>query len=136
MLNQPRYQGVRILLAWANSLVVAPAVSYTPWAIDQYGFRAVIAPNFADIFFNNCFKNGLLPIVLPRDATVDQLFNEGANLPRLPAHHRPGAPGSWSRNGDGEVDPVSRSRPSANTACSTVGRHRPDTAPRRQDQNL
>lgn len=48
---------------------------HAPWALDEYGFRAVIAPSFADIFFNNCFKNGLLPIVLP-EATIDLLFNE------------------------------------------------------------
>ncbi|WP_019372961.1 3-isopropylmalate dehydratase small subunit, partial [Melaminivora alkalimesophila] len=48
---------------------------HAPWALAQYGFRAIIAPSFADIFFNNCFKNGLLPIVLP-EAQVDRLFNE------------------------------------------------------------
>jgi 3-isopropylmalate/(R)-2-methylmalate dehydratase small subunit len=53
---------------------------HAPWAIDQYGFRCVIAPSFADIFFNNCFKNGLLPIVLS-ETTVDSLFNEVAAFP-------------------------------------------------------
>ncbi|NBX05700.1 MAG: 3-isopropylmalate dehydratase small subunit, partial [Betaproteobacteria bacterium] len=53
---------------------------HAPWALDQFGFRAIIAPSFADIFFNNCFKNGLLPIVLP-EATVDALFNETLAFP-------------------------------------------------------
>jgi 3-isopropylmalate/(R)-2-methylmalate dehydratase small subunit len=53
---------------------------HAPWAIDQYGFRCVIAPSFADIFFNNCFKNGLLPIVLP-EAVVAQLFDEALAFP-------------------------------------------------------
>ena len=53
---------------------------HAPWAIDQYGFRAILAPSFADIFFNNCFKNGLLPIVLP-EATIAKLFDETAAFP-------------------------------------------------------
>ena len=67
MLNQPRYQGASILLARKN-FGCGSSREHAPWALDQYGFRAVIAPSFADIFFNNCFKNGLLPIVLPRVA--------------------------------------------------------------------
>lgn len=74
VLNQPRYQGAQILLARKN-FGCGSSREHAPWAIDQYGFRAVIAPSFADIFFNNCFKNGLLPIVLP-EATVAQLFDE------------------------------------------------------------
>ena len=74
VLNQPRYQGASILLARKN-FGCGSSREHAPWAIDQYGFRAVIAPSFADIFFNNCFKNGLLPIVLP-DSTVAQLFDE------------------------------------------------------------
>ncbi len=54
---------------------------HAPWALEQYGFRAIIAPSFADIFFNNCFKNGLLPIVLPEASVIDQLFNEVAASP-------------------------------------------------------
>ncbi len=73
VLNQPRYQGASILLARKN-FGCGSSREHAPWAIDQYGFRAVIAPSFADIFFNNCFKNGLLPIVLP-EATVSQLFD-------------------------------------------------------------
>lgn len=79
VLNQPRYAGASILLARKN-FGCGSSREHAPWALDQYGFRAVIAPSFADIFFNNCFKNGLLPIVLP-EATVDQLFNEVAAFP-------------------------------------------------------
>jgi 3-isopropylmalate/(R)-2-methylmalate dehydratase small subunit len=74
VLNQPRYQGASVLLARKN-FGCGSSREHAPWAIDQYGFRAVIAPSFADIFFNNCFKNGLLPIVLP-EAAIDLLFNE------------------------------------------------------------
>ena len=74
VLNQSRYQGASILLARKN-FGCGSSREHAPWAIDQYGFRAVIAPSYADIFFNNCFKNGLLPIVLP-NALIEQLFNE------------------------------------------------------------
>ena len=79
VLNQPRYKGASILLARKN-FGCGSSREHAPWVIDQYGFRAIIAPSFADIFFNNCFKNGLLPIVLP-ESTVDQLFNEVAAFP-------------------------------------------------------
>ena len=79
VLNQPRYQGASILLARKN-FGCGSSREHAPWALDQYGFRAVIAPSFADIFFNNCFKNGLLPIQLP-EATVAQLFDEVAAFP-------------------------------------------------------
>jgi 3-isopropylmalate/(R)-2-methylmalate dehydratase small subunit len=79
VLNQPRYQGASVLLARKN-FGCGSSREHAPWAIDQYGFRCVIAPSFADIFFNNCFKNGLLPIVLPESA-VDLLFNEVAAFP-------------------------------------------------------
>jgi len=79
VLNQPRYRGASILLARKN-FGCGSSREHAPWALDQYGFRAVIAPSFADIFFNNCFKNGLLPIVLP-EATVAQLFDEVAAFP-------------------------------------------------------
>ncbi len=74
VLNQPRYQGASILLARQN-FGCGSSREHAPWALAQYGFRAIIAPSFADIFFNNCFKNGLLPIVLP-EGVVDRLFNE------------------------------------------------------------
>jgi 3-isopropylmalate/(R)-2-methylmalate dehydratase small subunit len=64
VLNQPRYAGASILLARKN-FGCGSVREHAPWALDQYGFRAIIAPSYADIFFNNCFKNGLLPIVLP-----------------------------------------------------------------------
>ncbi len=79
VLNQPRYQGASVLLARKN-FGCGSSREHAPWAIDQYGFRCVIAPSFADIFFNNCFKNGLLPIVLP-ESTVDQLFNDVLAFP-------------------------------------------------------
>ena len=74
VLNQPRYTGASILLARSN-FGCGSSREHAPWALDQYGFRALIAPSFADIFFNNCFKNGLLPIVLPA-AQMDRLFDE------------------------------------------------------------
>ncbi len=74
VLNQPRYQGASILLARRN-FGCGSSREHAPWALLDYGFRCVIAPSFADIFFNNTFKNGMLPIVLD-DAIVDQLFDE------------------------------------------------------------
>jgi 3-isopropylmalate/(R)-2-methylmalate dehydratase small subunit len=74
VLNQSRYLGASILLARKN-FGCGSSREHAPWAIDQFGFRAVIAPSFADIFFNNCFKNGLLPIVLP-ESVVGKLFDE------------------------------------------------------------
>ncbi|STZ76273.1 3-isopropylmalate dehydratase small subunit [Bergeriella denitrificans] len=73
-LNQPRYQGAQILLTRKN-FGCGSSREHAPWALDDYGFRAVIAPSFADIFFNNCYKNGLLPIVLSEEQ-VEQLFQE------------------------------------------------------------
>jgi 3-isopropylmalate/(R)-2-methylmalate dehydratase small subunit len=69
-----RYQGASVLITRRN-FGCGSSREHAPWAIDQYGFRAIIAPSYADIFFNNCFKNGLLPIVLS-ESQVDQLFNE------------------------------------------------------------
>jgi 3-isopropylmalate/(R)-2-methylmalate dehydratase small subunit len=74
VLNQPRYRGAQILLARDN-FGCGSSREHAPWALLDYGFRVIIAPSFADIFYNNSFKNGLLPIVLPR-ATVDALFKE------------------------------------------------------------
>jgi 3-isopropylmalate/(R)-2-methylmalate dehydratase small subunit len=83
VLNQARYQGASILLARDN-FGCGSSREHAPWALDDYGFRVILAPSFADIFFNNCFKNGILPIVLPRQ-TIDELFmavlaNEGYSL--------------------------------------------------------
>ena len=74
VLNQPRYQGASVLLARKN-FGCGSSREHAPWALQQYGFRAIIAPSFADIFYNNCFKNGVLPIVLT-EQQVDHLFNE------------------------------------------------------------
>ncbi len=79
VLNQPRYQGASILLARKN-FGCGSSREHAPWALDQYGFRAIIAPSYADIFFNNSFKNGLLPIVLG-EAQISQLFDEAAAFP-------------------------------------------------------
>jgi 3-isopropylmalate/(R)-2-methylmalate dehydratase small subunit len=74
VLNQPRYTGASVLLARRN-FGCGSSREHAPWALEQFGFRALIAPSYADIFFNNCFKNGLLPIQLP-EAQVAQLFDE------------------------------------------------------------
>ena len=79
VLNQPRYKGASVLLARKN-FGCGSSREHAPWALDQYGFRAIIAPSYADIFFNNSFKNGLLPIVLP-EAQVAQLFDEALAFP-------------------------------------------------------
>ena len=79
VLNQSRFQGASILLARKN-FGCGSSREHAPWALDQYGFRVIIAPSYADIFFNNCFKNGLLPIVLS-EAQVGQLFDEVAAFP-------------------------------------------------------
>ncbi len=78
-LNQPRFKGAQILLARKN-FGCGSSREHAPWALLDYGFRCVIAPSFADIFFNNCYKNGLLPVVLP-EAEVDQLFYDCASFP-------------------------------------------------------
>jgi 3-isopropylmalate/(R)-2-methylmalate dehydratase small subunit len=72
VLNFPRYRGASVLLARAN-FGCGSSREHAPWALLDYGFRVLIAPSFADIFYNNCFKNGILPITLP-DAQVDELF--------------------------------------------------------------
>ena len=78
-LNQPQYQGATILIAGKN-FGCGSSREHAPWALEQYGFRAVIAPSFADIFFNNCYKNGLLPIVLP-ETQIDRLFDDVRAFP-------------------------------------------------------
>ena len=79
VLNQPRYAGASILLARKN-FGCGSSREHAPWALDQFGFRAIIAPSYADIFFNNSFKNGLLPIVLT-ESQVERLFNEALAFP-------------------------------------------------------
>jgi 3-isopropylmalate/(R)-2-methylmalate dehydratase small subunit len=84
VLNQPRYRGASILLAREN-FGCGSSREHAPWALQQYGFKVLIAPSYADIFFNNCFKNGLLPIVLP-ERVVGRLFDEAAALPGYRLH--------------------------------------------------
>jgi 3-isopropylmalate/(R)-2-methylmalate dehydratase small subunit len=79
VLNQPRYAGASVLIARQN-FGCGSSREHAPWALQQYGFRAILAPSFADIFFNNCFKNGLLPIVVPESA-INQLFDEVKAFP-------------------------------------------------------
>src|SRR5947208_2033930 len=79
VLNQPRYQGASVLLARRN-FGCGSSREHAPWALADYGFRAILAPSYADIFYNNCFKNGLLPIVLP-ESQIDRLFAEVAAFP-------------------------------------------------------
>ncbi len=79
VLNQPRYAGASILLAREN-FGCGSSREHAPWALLDYGFRCIIAPSFADIFYNNCFKNGILPVAL-KDAEVDRLFSECENTP-------------------------------------------------------
>jgi 3-isopropylmalate/(R)-2-methylmalate dehydratase small subunit len=78
-LNQPRYRGASILLARKN-FGCGSSREHAPWALQDYGFRAIVAPSYADIFFNNCFKNGLLPVRL-QESEVDRLFHEVAAFP-------------------------------------------------------
>ena len=75
-LNKPDVQGASILIARSN-FGCGSSREHAPWALEDYGFRVMIAPSFADIFYNNCFKNGMLPIVLPADQ-VDDLFSRAA----------------------------------------------------------
>ena len=79
VLNQARYQGCKILLARKN-FGCGSSREHAPWALDDYGFRAILAPSFADIFFNNCFKNGLLPVVI-KEEIIDCLFKEVEAFP-------------------------------------------------------
>ena len=79
VLNQPRYRGAAILLARKN-FGCGSSREHAPWALMEGGFRCIVAPSFADIFFNNCFKNGLLPVVLT-EAEVDRLLYECAAFP-------------------------------------------------------
>jgi len=79
VLNQPRYKGASILLARKN-FGCGSSREHAPWALAEYGFRALVAPSYADIFYNNCCKNGLLPVALT-EAEVDRLFHEAAAFP-------------------------------------------------------
>ncbi len=106
VLNLPRYKGASILVARRN-FGCGSSREHAPWALEDYGFRVVIAPSYADIFFNNCFKNGVLPIVLSED-DVEQVFqliaaNEGFQLKvDLPAQTVSSLDGKFSRKFDVE----------------------------------
>lgn len=78
-LNKPRYKGAAVLLTRDN-FGCGSSREHAPWSIMEYGFKSILAPSFADIFYNNCFKNGMLPIVLPAD-TIDRLFKEVSETP-------------------------------------------------------
>ena len=78
-LNQPRFQGASILLARAN-FGCGSSREHAPWALLDYGFRSIIAPSFADIFYNNCFKNGMLPVQLSEEE-VEELFQRASSNP-------------------------------------------------------
>ncbi|MEO7715368.1 MAG: 3-isopropylmalate dehydratase small subunit [Capsulimonas sp.] len=78
-LNQPQYKGATILLAGKN-FGCGSSREHAPWALEDYGFRSIIAPSYADIFYNNCFKNGMLPIVLPEE-TVKELMTKAQTEP-------------------------------------------------------
>lgn len=78
VLNKPQYRGSKILLARTN-FGCGSSREHAPWALEDYGFRAIIAPSFADIFYNNCFKNGILPIVQDNE-TMDELFTTGTKI--------------------------------------------------------
>ena len=84
VLNQERYRGATILLARKN-FGCGSSREHAPWALQQFGFKAIIAPSFADIFYNNCYKNGLLPIALS-EMEVDHLFNASAATPGFKLH--------------------------------------------------
>jgi 3-isopropylmalate/(R)-2-methylmalate dehydratase small subunit len=74
VLNKPRYKGASVLIARAN-FGCGSSREHAPWAIGDYGFRAIVAPSYADIFYNNCFKNGILPVTLPDKDDMDELFS-------------------------------------------------------------
>ena len=130
VLNKQRYQGASILLARKN-FGCGSSREHAPWALDQYGFRAIIAPSYADIFFNNSFKNGLLPIVLP-EAQVAALFDACLAFP------------GYTLTIDLErqvvVMPQGEELPFEVQAfrkyCLHHRRHRPDAVAVRQDQGL
>lgn len=107
VLNQPRFRGASVLLARAN-FGCGSSREHAPWALEDFGIRVLIAPSFADIFFNNCFKNGILPIVLPVtdvDALFEKVFSqEGFELViDLPAQTVSTVDGAFSRRF--EVEP-------------------------------
>ena len=96
VLNQPGYQGAEIIVAGRN-FGSGSSREHAPWALGQYGFKVVIAPSFADIFHNNCFQNGLLPIVLPEE-TVQQIIQNAEQDPGYRLHVDLEAERVWDDN--------------------------------------
>ena len=129
VLNQPRYRGAEILLTRAN-FGCGSSREHAPWALLDFGFKAIIAESFADIFFNNCFKNGILPIVLPA-AEVEALFGQVEAMPgyRLVVD----LPAQAVIRPDGNGIPFAIDAFREECLGERVGRHRPDPAPSRQD---
>ena len=129
VLNQPRYRGAEILLTRAN-FGCGSSREHAPWALLDFGFKAIIAESFADIFFNNCFKNGILPIVLPA-AEVEALFRQVEAMPgyRLVVD----LPAQAVIRPDGNGMPFAIDAFREECLGERVGRHRPDPAPSRQD---
>jgi 3-isopropylmalate/(R)-2-methylmalate dehydratase small subunit len=78
VLNRPGYEGASVLVAGRN-FGSGSSREHAPWALLDYGFRCIIAPSFADIFFNNCFQNGVLPVVLPEETVAEIISNAQAN---------------------------------------------------------
>ena len=102
VLNQPSYANANILVAGRN-FGCGSSREHAPWALSEYGIRCVIAPSFADIFFNNCFQNGLLPIVLPEE-TVRQLMDLASENPGIRLHVDLEAQRVWDENEEVVVD--------------------------------
>ena len=132
VLNKPAYRKAQILVAGDN-FGCGSSREHAPWALLDFGIRCVIAPSFADIFYNNCFKNGILPITLPQ-AEVDKLMDDAERGSNARDHHRSGEPGNprprWRH------DQVrGRCLPQAMPA-QWLGRYRPDPAQRGQDFRL
>ncbi len=128
ILNWPRYKGASVMMARAN-FGCGSSREHAPWAVADYGFRVLIAPSYADIFYNNCFKNGILPVTLP-EAQIDELFKraeaqEGYSLTAdLPNQTVSDAAGLKYQIRD-------RSVPQAR-AAGRAGRHRADAEVRRE----
>ena len=102
VLNQPSYTNASILVAGRN-FGCGSSREHAPWALSEYGIRCVIAPSFADIFFNNCFQNGLLPIVLPEE-TVRQIMDLASENPGIRLHVDLEAQRVWDENEEVVVD--------------------------------
>ena len=133
VLNEPRYQGAQILLARRN-FGCGSSREHAPWALTDYGFRALIAPSYADIFFNNCFKNGLLPIVLPESA-LDRLFDAVRAFPGFTLTVDLERQTVASADGSLELRLRRRALPQALPA-ERPRRHRPHAAARRRDPRV